>query len=244
MQPSGRFIQPFLAVAQTANGQNKPDDLKCHQPQKKNENQQNSSHEFRFWNQIKPVHTKISFLCILQFCIPIAVDLLNLAGMRNGGIHDWLTWKIPECQAENAENGQHQLNCHQNRNYDFPAGFPFRRNGSVFRRRNRFLRFHFFRQLLHPVGEIILKKQKKQHDGKHRISGIAEIAAPEHQLVIVPFRFRHIFQKIRKSQFKIERFRHHAVLLFPSHISRSLPRERGRGALFRGAFACFSGSFP
>ena len=60
MQPFGRFIQPFLAVAQTANGQNKPDDLKHHQPQEKNENQQNSSHEFRFWNQIKPVHTKIS----------------------------------------------------------------------------------------------------------------------------------------------------------------------------------------
>ena len=128
MQPSGRFIQPFLAVAQTANGQNKPDDLKCHQPQKKNENQQNSSHEFRFGNQIKPVHTKITFLCILQFRIPIAVDLLNLAGMRNGGIHDWLAWKIPECQAENAENGQHQLNCHQNRNHDFPAGFPARHN--------------------------------------------------------------------------------------------------------------------
>ncbi|WP_133245180.1 hypothetical protein [Victivallis vadensis] len=130
-----------------------------------------------------------------------------------------MTWKIPECQAENAENGQHQLNCHQNRNYNFPAEFPFRRNGSVIRRRKRFLRFHFFRQLLHPVGEIILKKQKKQHDGKHRIGGIAEIAAPEHQLVIVPFRFRHIFQKIRKGQFKIERFRHTASLLSSaSHI--------------------------
>jgi len=32
----------------------------------------------------------------------------------------------------------------------------------VIHRRNRFLRFDFFRQLLQPVGEIILKKQKKQ----------------------------------------------------------------------------------